>query len=259
MSRLSYRFKKWKRKVFRNIASADFPLFRFCYKIFHSEKSGSLSASLENYFRDKPCKVLQIGANDGLVNDPLFSLLYKYRWEAILLEPQSKVFTEELIPLYKNRPEVTCIQAAVSDAEGEEELFYIAFSNDRWATGLSSFKKLELQKQFDNGYVQSCLQKFGIPQPKPGSELIQSCLVPTLTFEKIFSTKNGFYPDLIIMDTEGFDSTLIRMYPFSLHTPKVLVYETPIDPQEKKASEERLLSIGYTLKIIQRDTLAILN
>ena len=57
--------------------------------------------------------VVQIGANDGINNDPIHKFIKRDHWRGVLLEPQKYVFEKYLKPLYRNTPGIYVMNAAL--------------------------------------------------------------------------------------------------------------------------------------------------
>src|SRR6185295_17937402 len=62
------------RKFRFRISANNNPFFILCYKWFYHPKKGTLSYFLDRYSRSKKgdFTVIQIGANDGINNDPIY-------------------------------------------------------------------------------------------------------------------------------------------------------------------------------------------
>ena len=43
---------------------------------------------------------------------------------------------------------------AIDKKAGMRKLYKVAFTNDRWATGLASFQKEDIQRMIDAGYIE---------------------------------------------------------------------------------------------------------
>src|SRR5438105_9075877 len=71
---------------------------------------------------DQIATAVQIGAFDGDENDPLADALVRYGWRAVLVEPQADP-AEALRNRYGNNPDVTVVQAAIGDTDGQRILY----------------------------------------------------------------------------------------------------------------------------------------
>src|SRR3954447_12802339 len=86
--------------------------------------------------RGEAVSCLQIGANDGVTNDPLHRYLTRHGWRGLLLEPLGDGVHNELRHTYSGSPRVILENVARADSEGSLPLYRVAISNARWATGL---------------------------------------------------------------------------------------------------------------------------
>jgi hypothetical protein len=71
---------------------------------------------------NEPITILQIGACDGITNDPIYHFVRRGRARAILVEPNPYAFAR-LQNAYAGLPNVTLIQAAVGEKDGEADLY----------------------------------------------------------------------------------------------------------------------------------------
>jgi len=67
-------------------------------------------------------QVLQIGAFDGEISDPLREILSENRVSAILVEPQIQPY-ELLVKRYESNPRIILINAAIADKDGTATLY----------------------------------------------------------------------------------------------------------------------------------------
>lgn len=204
--------------------------------------------------------VLQIGANDGLINDPIVNLIRKYKWKGVLLEPQPYVFNEKLAPLYSHQSDIKLENAAISKDEGVMPLHIVSFSQKRWATGLASFVKESLEEKINNGYIEKCAQRFGDRLPEKKADYLTTIPVPTISFQTIFNTYNLKKIDLLQIDTEGYDWEIIQLFPFEKLKPQIISFEIErLNELELQNCVSFLKNNGYSFQIIDRDGLAILE
>jgi FkbM family methyltransferase len=85
-----------------------------------------INCFLESYFSTSQVKnVVQVGANDGIQNDQIRRFLDgNYTDKCMLVEPLP-YYAQKLSLLYKEQPNITILQAAVSSIVGPVTLFYI--------------------------------------------------------------------------------------------------------------------------------------
>lgn len=246
-----------KRQVYTHFPNLASAYIRLCWK----PKKHSLpyylaqqAKSSSNFF------FIQIGANDGLINDPLVHLIRKYRWNGILIEPQSFVFQEKLAPLYKNHKGIFLENVAISKEKGSLPLHIVSFSSKRWATGLASFVKESLIEKINNGYIAQCAKQFGDTLPAKREEYITQIMVPTLAFSDLFEKYTVQKVDLLQIDTEGYDWEIIQLFPFKIFKPRIISFEIErLSDKELQDCRAFLSRLDYSFQIIDRDGLAILN
>jgi hypothetical protein len=82
--------------------------------------------------------------------------------------------------------------------------------------------------------------------------------VPTRTFASLLEHHGFGRPDLVLIDTEGYDSTIIRHIDFEAHGPRLLIYEHfHLDPDDRASTREHLRARGYETMEEGFDTFAI--
>jgi len=258
---LLFRLKKWYTKFLFNLSASENRVYLFFYRHFYKPKPGSLSEFLHNFSRKKhPVTFLQIGANDGFVYDPLHKFIKRDNWRGIMLEPQPDVFREFLVKLHRKRPEIVTLNAALDLNDGKKPLYKLAISNERWATGLSSFNKDVILKKVKDGSIMKHVKRQRLTLPDNPEDAIVSEEVMTISPETLLEKfgPGGF--DLLAIDTEGFDYEILKMLDLKRISPEIILYEE-VNFDDKTASECKayLASHGYQCHTIRKDVLAIRN
>ena len=203
--------------------------------------------------------VLQIGANDGLINDPLCRLIRKGDWQGVLIEPQKLVFETYLQKLYANYPAIKLLNNAIGNSNSIEKLYVISFSAERWATGLASFVKSSIEGKIKDGYVAKCINKYKENAPSSVADYIATQDVSCISFETVFEKTQLKKIDLLQIDTEGFDFEIIKMFPFDKMKPGLISFESErLSKEDMKACEIYLKKNGYNVSPIERDSVAVL-
>jgi FkbM family methyltransferase len=255
---LLFRLKKWYTKFLFNLSASENRLYLFFFPHFYKPKQGSLSEFLHNFSRKKsPVTFLQIGANDGFVYDPLHKFIKRDNWRGIMLEPQPDVFREYLERLHRKRPEITLLNAALELNDGKKPLYKLAISNERWATGLSSFNREVILKKVKDGSLIKHIKRQRITLPENPEDAIVSEEVMTISPETLLAKfgPGGF--DLLAIDTEGFDYEILKMLDLDRISPELILYEeVNFDENTAKECRKYLESHGYTLQTIKKDVLA---
>jgi FkbM family methyltransferase len=240
--------------------SSDSFLLHWYLEKFWKPKKNTLEDFLFQYSKDiADFSVLQIGANDGLVNDPICKLIRKEKWTGVLLEPQELVYNKYLVPLYKNYSKIKLMNNAIASNENTADLYVISFSAERWATGLASFVKSSIEGKIADGYVDKCIKKYNEKAPAKKEDYIKTQQVKCVSFESVFKSSELKKIDLLQIDTEGFDFEIIKMFPFDKIKPGVISYESErLSSADILACESYLKKQGYNVSGIERDSVAVL-
>jgi FkbM family methyltransferase len=251
----------YKRMVF-NMSANEHPLFVFYYKYPYSPKKGTLSSFLDAYSKAmRPITFLQIGANDGFNHDPLHKYIKRDRWRGLMLEPQPQpqVYENYLKQLHRKRPEIITLNAALGHQDGQMPLYKIAFSNERWATGLSTFDLPTLQEMVSSGAIAKKAKKFGVQPPTDESAYIDQIDIQVVSPATILQNfEKGF--DLLMIDTEGYDFEIIKMLHIAHTKPDVIIYEEcNFDEKTIQACLAHIETNGYAHKRLAGDRLCVKN
>jgi len=248
MKYLKNTFKAFYKKFRFNLSASNNLFFIGFYKYLYRPKPNSLSKLISDYSKQKAGNftVIQIGANDGITNDPIHKFIKRDNWKGVLLEPQKDVFDTYLKKIYAKNKGIVCLNAALGETDSFNTLYKIGFSNARWATGLASFNKDVLIKAFTEGSVKINTDKEGISIPENEDERIVSEKVQMICFRTIIEKYNIQSVDLLQIDTEGFDFEVIKMFDFTRIRPKMIVFEeTHIPPATLIKCYDFLHDRGY--------------
>ena len=190
---------------------------------------------------------VQVGANDGVQQDPLRVGIERQRWRGILIEPLPYVF-ERLRAYRGNNPRLILENVAIADQAGNRDFYYLEQSDDpalpRWYDALGSFHREVLESHAAR-----------IPDIE---RRIRVLSVPCLTFEQLCAKHGVSRIDLIHTDVEGYDWTLIQNIDLERFKPLVLLYEHHHqDAATRAACRQHLERHGYSLLSEGLDTLAV--
>ena len=190
---------------------------------------------------------VQVGANDGFVNDPVYRYVKKYRLEGIVLEPQMIPY-DVLKDIY-DKDKVKVLNYAVDRINGYRNIYKLSFSDDRWATGISSFDHQHLEKLINSGFVEKKALKYGIKLPADKNDWITAEEVESLNFQTIFESLEVENVNLLMVDTEGFDHEIIKIFDFEKYKPEIVVFEKMhLKDSDYYQCKELLLNHGYRLR-----------
>ena len=256
---LKYKFKTITQGLRFKLSSSNNPLFIGYYKYLYRPKPNTISEFLDKYSKSKNGNVfvIQVGANDGINNDPVHKYIKRDKWSGILIEPQKYVFEKYLKKVYSKHKNIETLCSAIGEEDGSQILYKIGWCNMRWATGLSSFQRESLQKAYDSGLVKNAAKKFDLTLPSNTSQYIVEETVSVISPAILISKYKVFDIDLLQIDVEGYDYEVIKMFDLTSTKPKNIVYENiHLSEQDKINCEAYLLSLGYKIKEFDSNTLA---
>jgi FkbM family methyltransferase len=187
---------------------------------------------------------IQIGANDGLANDPLNKFVMRFNWNGILLEPLPEVF-EALKSTYASKPHLQLLNAALGEKDGSQTIYTVRMDE-------GTFKKAH---QFSSFKKEAVLSKTSwIPDV---AQRIEERAVPCVTFDTLLRHAGQNEIDLLQIDAEGYDYTILKMIDFSRLKPAIINYECG---QMNKAQREEIASLlisqGYRMSQGDLDSIA---
>ena len=192
-----------------------------------------------------PMRFIQIGANDGVMNDPLRPLVLQYRLPGLLVEPIPDRFAR-LQANYAGQPGVEFEQCAIGEHDGEATIYRVRPSPDmpEWLQGLASFDRRHLSSR-----------KFGF---KDLERHVEGLTVRVLSMSTLLSQHKLEACDLLQIDTEGYDCRLVQYAIRAGLRPAVINYEfIHVQPEERARCKRLLADHGYSFLDIGRDTLAV--
>lgn len=226
-------------------------------KFIWKPEKNSLEEFIYNYAKNTPeFTVVQIGANDGYHNDPLYRIIRTFKWKGILVEPQAVVF-ERLKKTYRKLNGLKFENAAISNIKTKIPFYKISFSDARWATGLASFDKNHLLDHIKKGYVKKWGTREGVIFPEKEEDYITQVYVDTISFDELITKHNVEQVDGIFMDCEGFDEEVLRSIDIEKYNPKLIFFEYfHFEEQNYLTLVSELKELGYTVIKDDMDTLA---
>ena len=175
---------------------------------------------------------IQVGAFDGLIQDPLRKYIARWPWRGIMIEPQSRA-AAKLRKLYADDGRISVVQAALDDKEQQRTLYTVdPESAPEWAGGLASFQRETIIRHADL-----------IPGLK---DMIQEETVNCVTFDAILAKLQSNTLDLLQIDTEGADAHILSLFPFHRMLPAIVHWEVKhLSMRQREDCLGRLASIGY--------------
>lgn len=188
--------------------------------------------------RRSDVRFVQIGANDGVLEDPLREFILRHHWRGVLVEPLRHVH-ERLRRNYAGCDGLIFENVAVSPREGPQDFYFIPEDAPaaiaglpEWYTGLGSLSK-------------DVILKHAAEYPAIGRRLAIE-RVECVTFDSLCARNGVERVDVISIDAEGHDFEILKLINFAQLRPVVLLYEHHhMSSAQKAESRERLAALGY--------------
>lgn len=249
------------KKLIFNLSASHNPLLMGYYKFFYKPKAGTIEDFLDQFSRaQKSIFALQIGANDGLNNDPIHKFIRRDQWSGILIEPQKYVYEKFLKKLHANSPHIITLNAALDRKEGRLPIYKISFSQERWASGLTSFVKGVLEKKVRDGSIDRLAQKHGLTPPARVEDYIEEEYIKVIspqTLKEKYQLKNM---EVLMVDTEGYDFEILKMIFEAQLYPMTLIFEhTHLSKNDLASCDAFLDAHDYSFIRKKANTLAVKN
>jgi FkbM family methyltransferase len=175
---------------------------------------------------------IQVGAFDGLIQDPLRKYIISRGWRGVMVEPQPGP-AHKLAELCRDGGRITVLQAALDCQPGVRSLFTINSPDaPAWTGALASFQKEVILKNAKN---------------IPGIEsMIAEVAVDCITFDSVFEHLPEGELDLLQIDTEGADGHILSLFPFERIKPAIVHWEIcHLSLREREDCLALLASHGY--------------
>jgi len=164
-----------------------------------------LKRAIFQHFFNKPTGLtfVQIGAHDGYYQDFMCYWIKKYQWRGVLVEPIEEKMVQ-CKKFYKGHHDrLKFEQCAVADSAGDRDFFYIPLNpvssglRPTWdkCAGLVKEGKFETRR------------------------------VQCKTFHGLLEEHGMDMPQIVCMDTEGYDYHIIKTIDFSMGKPLIIIYE----------------------------------
>lgn len=200
----------------------------------------------------KKFSFLQIGANDGVMNDPI----YKFNMDnssvvsGYVLEPLPDIF-KKLSENYDSCPNIKAFNLAIHASESEMVLHRVKPSHKdkvpEFANGIASFNKTHWEKT----------------NLIPDINYMEEVIVKCTSFQNFIESNSINELDLLLVDTEGYDYEILMSIDFSLIKPRIIRFEHGVRNQLMSSNDfikvcNHLNSFGYQIIAESYDATAYL-
>src|SRR3989344_2596223 len=182
---------------------------------------------------------LQIGANDGVINDPIHEYVVKYGLSGMAVEAQPDVFVR-LCETYRST-RVECVNAAVGTSDLKFYTVKSSMMND------ANFSAMTCIASF-NKKVMTGLLKKNIPEGADPADYLDENAVPVMSFDDIVQFYNIKKIDMLQLDCEGYDHELLKAFDFDRFSPSLINFESVFFSDKISEEIESMLTArGYRL------------
>ena len=185
------------------------------YCIHRTDRVAFFESLMETFLKkNKGMFIIQIGANDGKMDDPIYEFVTRNpkHVSGILIEPVKDYF-EELKINYKKYSNFILLNMAIHNSRKEMTIYRAdpikieQYGLPKWTKGMASFNK---------------------DHPKlPGTpdDVFIKEKVPCISLNDLLKKHQVAKIDLLQIDTEGHDSEIILNLDFQVIKPKIIHFE----------------------------------
>jgi FkbM family methyltransferase len=192
-------------------------------------------------------RFVQIGAHDGLHNDPIRAFVEKYHWIGVLVEPQPAIF-KRLLANYADEKQLAFENCAIAPIDGQAKFYCFAPNQGLpdHATMLCSMWK-EAVTNNGHGYRGE----------------VEQIIVPAMTLQTLLTKHDIESLDILQIDAEGFDFDVIKMLDETAIRPEIIHFEHSFYGTEGhgairiKGAYDALARMGYRVSAVGNDTVAM--
>ena len=182
---------------------------------------------------DRPLFLVQVGANDGEVDDEFADIIADYSLNAMLIEPLPSCF-EKLQAKYGDRPEIILENAAIGDGSGTTVIYKFDrdVENSYELTVFASFDKSHLERFKRELSLEAKIEEIS-PRIASVRELLEENRVEDC--------------DILAVDAEGVDDEIVYTTVKEGVLPSMIVYEyINLSLERRHRISEFLAEHGYT-------------
>jgi len=193
---------------------------------------------------------LQVGAHDGILVDPMYDFVLKHpaKIRGILIEPIPSIF-EKLKSNYSHFPSIVPLNIAIHNEQSSATMYKIKDSvlpkRNKYASGWASLDSTHWKRM--DGIVESDIE-----------EIVVECMPIT----EVLSKHNFGSPDVIIIDTEGYDFQILQNLDLEQIRPIIVRFEhglstKTMSPNQLEQLIKKFNSYGYQIILEQNDAIAL--
>lgn len=194
----------------------------------------------EHIASGEPFFFVQVGANDGIFDDPLHDLILEHHLRGLLIEPLPDIF-QKLKFNYRDQPQLLFENMAISSCDGTMSIHRVRNNVvTSHHSGIASFTRKNLLKQ-------------GVPP-----EHIETLSVQGTSLQSLLAKHKINRINLLQIDTEGYDFEVIKSAFEDEIFPDMIHYEHCwLIPEIRFKCKQMLDKHGYQFIEAGKDTIAV--
>jgi FkbM family methyltransferase len=189
-------------------------------------------------------RYVEVGANDGVLGDPVFPWIEKHHLRGVLIEPQRDAFAR-LQQNYSQREGFHLVHAAITENDGEATLYRIRpeASGPAWLHSVATFDR-------------KLLESHGNQVPDLASMIVTE-QVPCMSVATLFRNYQLERFDMLQVDAEGFDAQILKFFDIPSRRPPIVRFEhSHLNSADHEDCIRMLVECGYLVAMLGSDTLA---
>ncbi len=196
---------------------------------------------------------VQIGANDGVSRaDDLIGYIRKYPASGIMVEPQPDLFAQ-LQKNFSEYPDIVLINKAIHASEISMPLYRLDPGILKGRTDIPHWAQTNGIASFDRTHVLEHAQRIGM-----GNDAIVEQEVPCTTLGGILELTTKV-PDILKVDTEGYDYEVLSMLDLDACRPTIIRFEhLHMSSKQYESLLTRFIDVGYRFLADKMNTTAYL-
>lgn len=214
---------------------------------------GSLAEALIllTRMREGRAVIIQVGAHTGHGSHDIPDTMKLDDIHSFLIEPQPDIY-QDLKINFSEFPNVTTVNAAISDKEGAMQIFRIRDNCNVYHSRGGTFGRSigSLDKNHPLNYFRANCTNAGLSLEE--GEILESVSVQSLTANQFMERYHIKEAHALIIDTEGHDYLILRQFLDAGLRPYLIRYEHVHLGQAKAQSWDILRKLGYFLAISRR-------
>ena len=193
-------------------------------------------------------RYVQVGANDGMIDDPMRDRASSGVWDAVLIEPSS-VYLSELKALYRDNPNVKLLKTGISDSTGTLDLFRM---DERYADKYPVY--LRGRASLDRNVLISTMRR----SSEYSDKHIVAEQIQLEKLQTILGRMRVGRVDVLVVDVEGHEQQVFDSLDLAKTTPKLIFYEHKhLARADNRDLVRKFESAGYSVVRLRQDTLAV--